>query len=357
MARVTAAGTAAAAGWRFAQRGTGSERWLARQRRLPRRFEQRWRLARQRRVPRRLEQRWRLAWRDRRSLARRPGAGSRSGAPRPKTGSGYPRSGGTGRPRSDGASSRPSKPSRTPEVTIDVHDPDGVRLQKVLAAAGLGSRRACEDLISAGRVTVDGNKVLELGVRVDPLTAVIHVDGMRVQLDSSIVTIALNKPKGVVSTMHDPEGRPSIGQFVSDREERLFHVGRLDAETEGLILLTNDGDLANRLSHPSHGVTKIYLVQLEGRVHAARWARGCSRASSSRTARPSSTSSRSCRRPRRRAWSRSSCTRVATASCDGSSTRSATRSRSWSARRSARSAWVTSSRVARACCRRPRWAP
>ncbi|MEZ0447576.1 pseudouridine synthase [Cellulomonas sp. ICMP 17802] len=151
-------------------------------------------------------------------------------------------------------------------MTIDVHDPEGVRLQKVLAAAGLGSRRACEDLISAGRVTVDGNKVLELGVRVDPLTAVIHVDGMRVQLDTSIVTIALNKPKGVVSTMHDPEGRPSIGQFVADREERLFHVGRLDAETEGLILLTNDGDLANRLSHPSHGVTKVYLVQLDGRV-------------------------------------------------------------------------------------------
>lgn len=195
-----------------------------------------------------------------------PGASSRGGAARPKSGSGYPRSGGVGRPRSDGASSRPRKPSRTPEVTIDVHDPDGVRLQKVLAAAGLGSRRACEDLISAGRVTVDGNRVDELGVRVDPLTAVIHVDGMRVQLDSSIVTIALNKPKGVVSTMHDPEGRPSIGQFVSDREERLFHVGRLDAETEGLILLTNDGDLANRLSHPSHGVTKVYLVQLEGRV-------------------------------------------------------------------------------------------
>lgn len=195
-----------------------------------------------------------------------PGASSRGGAPRPKSGSGYPRSGGVGRPRSDGASSRPRKPSRTPEVTIDVHDPDGVRLQKVLAAAGLGSRRACEDLIAAGRVTVDGNRVDELGVRVDPLTAVIHVDGMRVQLDSSIVTIALNKPKGVVSTMHDPEGRPSIGQFVSDREERLFHVGRLDAETEGLILLTNDGDLANRLSHPSHGVTKVYLVQLEGRV-------------------------------------------------------------------------------------------
>lgn len=200
-----------------------------------------------------------------RSGAPKSGGGyPRSGAP--KAGGGYPHSGGAGRPRSDGASSRPRKPSRTPEVTIDVHDPDGVRLQKVLAAAGLGSRRACEDLISAGRVTVDGNRVDELGVRVDPLTAVIHVDGMRVQLDSSIVTIALNKPKGVVSTMHDPEGRPSIGQFVSDREERLFHVGRLDAETEGLILLTNDGDLANRLSHPSHGVTKVYLVQLEGRV-------------------------------------------------------------------------------------------
>ena len=203
-------------------------------------------------------------------------SGPRSGAPKsgggyprsgaPKAGGGYPRSGGTGRPRADGASSRPKKPSRTPEVTIDVHDPDGVRLQKVLAAAGLGSRRASEDLITAGRVTVDGNPVRELGVRVDPLKAVIHVDGMRVQLDSSIVTLALNKPKGVVSTMHDPEGRPSIGQFVADREERLFHVGRLDAETEGLILLTNDGDLANRLSHPSHGVTKVYLAQLEGRV-------------------------------------------------------------------------------------------
>ena len=151
-------------------------------------------------------------------------------------------------------------------MTIDVHDPDGVRLQKVLAAAGLGSRRSCEDLISAGRVTVDNNVVRELGVRVDPLTAVIHVDGLRVQLDTSIVTIALNKPKGVVSTMHDPEGRPSIGQFVQDRTERLFHVGRLDAETEGLILLTNDGELANRLAHPSHAVPKVYLVQLEGRV-------------------------------------------------------------------------------------------
>ncbi|WP_177199649.1 pseudouridine synthase [Cellulomonas sp. KH9] len=152
---------------------------------------------------------------------------------------------------------------------MDVHDPDGVRLQKVLASAGLGSRRACEELIAAGRVTVDGQVVTELGVRVDPLTAVLHVDGMRVQLDSSVVTIALNKPAGVVSTMHDPEGRPSLTQYVANREERLFHVGRLDADSEGLLLLTNDGELANRLAHPSHGVPKTYLVEVQGRVREA----------------------------------------------------------------------------------------
>jgi 23S rRNA pseudouridine2605 synthase len=150
----------------------------------------------------------------------------------------------------------------------DVHDPTGIRLQKVLATAGYGSRRSAEDLITAGRVTVDGVLVRELGVRVDPDHAVIHVDGLRVQLDTSMVTIALNKPLGVVSTMHDPEGRPSLAQFVANREERLFHVGRLDADTEGLILLTNDGELANRLSHPSHGVMKVYLAHVEGRVSA-----------------------------------------------------------------------------------------
>lgn len=150
-----------------------------------------------------------------------------------------------------------------------MHDPQGVRLQKVLASAGLGSRRACEELIAAGRVTVAGQVVTELGVRVDPLTAVIHLDGMRVQLDSSLLTIALNKPVGVVSTMHDPEGRPSLAQYVANREERLFHVGRLDADSEGLILLTNDGELANRLAHPSHGVPKTYLVEVQGRVREA----------------------------------------------------------------------------------------
>ncbi len=188
------------------------------------------------------------------------GAGSgRGGQARPARGSGQP-----GRPARP---ARSKAPARAPEPLPDMHDPEGVRLQKVLATAGLGSRRACEDLISAGRVTVDGVPVVELGVRVDPQKVAIHVDGMRVQLDTSMVTIALNKPLGVVSTMHDPEGRPSLAEFVKNREERLFHVGRLDAETEGLILLTNDGELANRLSHPSHEVPKTYLVEVEGRVH------------------------------------------------------------------------------------------
>lgn len=169
-----------------------------------------------------------------------------------------------------GGPNRPARPARRPvpppAEPVDVHDPDGVRLQKVLASAGLGSRRACEELITAGRVTVDGHVVTELGVRVDPQRAVLHVDGMRVVLDTSLVTIALNKPLGVVSTMHDPEGRASLAQYVADRPERLFHVGRLDAETEGLLLLTNDGELAHRLSHPSSGVVKTYLAAVEGRV-------------------------------------------------------------------------------------------
>lgn len=148
----------------------------------------------------------------------------------------------------------------------DVHDPGGVRLQKVLAQAGIGSRRVCENLIAGGRVTVDGQVVTELGVRVDPARAVITVNGVRLQLDSSRTYLALNKPRGVVSTMHDPQGRPSLADVVGDRGERLFHVGRLDADTEGLLLLTNDGDLAHRLQHPSFGVRKTYLAEVEGRV-------------------------------------------------------------------------------------------
>jgi 23S rRNA pseudouridine2605 synthase len=141
----------------------------------------------------------------------------------------------------------------------------GVRLQKALAAAGVGSRRACEELIAAGRVEVDGVQVREMGTRVDPSTAVIKVDGLRITTaESGLIHLALNKPRGVVSTMSDPQGRPSLGDFVKGRRARLFHVGRLDADTEGLILLTNDGDLAHRLTHPSYGVRKTYVAEVAG---------------------------------------------------------------------------------------------
>jgi 23S rRNA pseudouridine2605 synthase len=142
----------------------------------------------------------------------------------------------------------------------------GVRLQKVLAAAGIGSRRACEELIAAGRVEVDGRTVREMGVRVDPDNAVIRVDGMRIAQPGRSVHLALNKPAGVLSAMSDSSGRPTLGDYVRDRKERLFHVGRLDAETEGLILLTNDGDLAHRLAHPSYEVPKTYLAEIAGPV-------------------------------------------------------------------------------------------
>lgn len=149
---------------------------------------------------------------------------------------------------------------------VDVHDPDGVRLQKLLAAAGVGSRRTCEHLISAGRVTVDGVVVRELGVRIRPRGHAVHVDGVRVQLDEDRVYLAFNKPAGVVTTMNDDLGRTSIADYLTGREDRLFHVGRLDADTEGLLLLTNDGDLAHRLQHPTYGVAKTYLAQVPGPV-------------------------------------------------------------------------------------------
>jgi len=178
---------------------------------------------------------------------RRPGGRDRTGAPQ---------------------GGRPVKrtPAPPPVAVKDVHDPDGVRLQKVLAQAGVGSRRACEELIAAGRVQVDGQTIRELGIRVDAKRQAVHVDGVRIQVDTSMVYLVLNKPPGVVSTMDDPEGRPCIGDLLIGREERLFHVGRLDAATEGLLLLTNDGDLANRLSHPSHEVAKTYLAEVAGPV-------------------------------------------------------------------------------------------
>ncbi|MCW2609081.1 MAG: rRNA synthase [Actinomycetota bacterium] len=142
------------------------------------------------------------------------------------------------------------------------------RLQKVLAAAGVGSRRACEILIDQGRVSVDGEVVKVQGSRVDPRTAVIHVDGLRIVLDDNMVYLAFNKPRGVLSAMSDDRGRPTVADYVSQREERVFHVGRLDADSEGLLLLTNDGALSHRLSHPSYGVLKTYLAEVPGPIRS-----------------------------------------------------------------------------------------
>lgn len=145
----------------------------------------------------------------------------------------------------------------------------GVRLQKVLAAAGVGSRRYSEVLIDAGRVKVDGEVVREQGLRVDPQTAVIHVDGVRIPTAEGLATYMMNKPTGMHTTMSDPQGRPCVGDAVTELDERVFHVGRLDADTSGLLLLTNDGELANRLTHPSHGVSKTYLALIPGPLRPA----------------------------------------------------------------------------------------
>ena len=148
-------------------------------------------------------------------------------------------------------------------------EPSGVRLQKVLSQAGIASRRVAEKMIIDGRVEVDGQLVTELGTRVDPDASVIRVDGARVVLDDSLVYLALNKPRGMHSTMSDDRGRPCIGDLVEHRvrgNKKLFHVGRLDADTEGLILLTNDGELAHRLMHPSFEVPKTYLATVNGAV-------------------------------------------------------------------------------------------
>jgi 23S rRNA pseudouridine2605 synthase len=144
--------------------------------------------------------------------------------------------------------------------------PGGVRLQKVLAAAGLGSRRHCEELIAEGRVQVDGQTVRRFGARVDPDHQVIRVDGLRLPSRQDLVYLALNKPAGVLSTMSDDRGRRTVSDLLGDRAERLYHVGRLDYETEGLMLFTNDGDLAHRLTHPRYGVPKTYLADVPGPV-------------------------------------------------------------------------------------------
>ena len=141
-----------------------------------------------------------------------------------------------------------------------------MRLQKVLAAAGVASRRVVENYIVEGRIEVNGRVVTELGRRIDPATDHVSVDGVAVQLDTAKRYYMLNKPRGVVSSMRDEHGRPDLTQFTADLDERVYNVGRLDAETSGLLILTNDGELAHLLAHPSFGVSKTYIAKVQGRV-------------------------------------------------------------------------------------------
>ena len=139
-----------------------------------------------------------------------------------------------------------------------------IRLNKIIADAGVASRRAADQLITEGRVTVDGEVIKELGKRFDPEISEIKVDGESLQTNKSKTYLAFHKPAGVISTMADPEGRKNLGDYFKDRKDRLYHVGRLDKDSEGLILLTNDGELAHRATHPSYGLEKRYLVEVEG---------------------------------------------------------------------------------------------
>ena len=153
---------------------------------------------------------------------------------------------------------------RAPENDGD--DREGERLQKVLARAGVGSRRVSEDMIDAGRISVNGAVVTVQGMRVDPTRDKIAVDGVRVEIRDDRVTYAMNKPPGVLTAMSDDRNRPTVGDMVGDLAPGLVHVGRLDQDTEGLLLLTTDGELAHRLAHPSYGVRKTYLAQVSGSV-------------------------------------------------------------------------------------------
>jgi 23S rRNA pseudouridine2605 synthase len=152
---------------------------------------------------------------------------------------------------------------------VETDDEGLIRLQKLLAQSGVASRRKCEELMLAGLVEVDGEVVTRLGTKVDPATAVIRVDGRRLPPVSAHVYLALNKPAGVTSTMSDPHAERTLEEFVSERPERLFHVGRLDTDTDGLILLTNDGDFAQKMAHPSYEVEKTYVAEVDGVVSRA----------------------------------------------------------------------------------------
>jgi 23S rRNA pseudouridine2605 synthase len=158
----------------------------------------------------------------------------------------------------------PAHPADRPRAASD--DSEGERLQKVLARAGVGSRRVCEDMIEAGRISVNGAVVQVQGMRVDPARDKIAVDGVRIEIREDRVTYAMNKPPGVITAMSDDRNRSTVGDMVGDLAKGLVHVGRLDQDTEGLLLLTNDGELAHRLAHPSYEVRKTYLAQVSGSV-------------------------------------------------------------------------------------------
>lgn len=143
---------------------------------------------------------------------------------------------------------------------------NAIRLQKVLAQAGFGSRRKCEQIITEGRVEVDGELVTELGSRVDPSSQKIRVDGSRIHINNRHITLALNKPKKVLSTMDDPKGRFTLRDIIGDKYERVFHMGRLDYDSEGLILMTDDGELSQHVMHPRYEVSKTYIATLEGKI-------------------------------------------------------------------------------------------
>ncbi|MFE9379950.1 pseudouridine synthase [Streptomyces sp. NPDC006855] len=204
------------------------------------------------------------------------GAAARGGA---KGGPKSAQGGGAGGFRRGGSPARPreldakieqrnrDRYANKPDIKLPKTHPgaeqEGERLQKVLARAGMGSRRACEELIEQARVEVNGEIVVEQGMRVDVHKDEIKVDGLTVAAQSYLF-FALNKPAGVVSSMEDPDGRQCLGDYVTNRETRLFHVGRLDTETEGIIMLTNHGELAHRLTHPKYGVKKTYLAAIQG---------------------------------------------------------------------------------------------
>ena len=141
-----------------------------------------------------------------------------------------------------------------------------MRLNKIIADAGITSRRGADELIASGRVTVDGIAIREMGAKFDPDKTEVAVDGETIKRSLTKSYLALHKPKGVLSTMYDPDGRPSLSDFIDLRRERLFHVGRLDKDSEGLILLTNDGDLTFRATHPSFGLEKTYIIEYDGKL-------------------------------------------------------------------------------------------